>query len=191
MNEWHTRSLAQRVLDDGPGAEDLGLHPVAVLSSAVLQAGRRARHEDQASFAARARVAVEVVTGAEDGTQPAWALPYEEFAALAEAVAAACPRSMFETASACDLLLSCVLDGDQVLATDVLVEPSSQALSRALLRLVVTGEADAELLGIEHARLPDDLVVLLHDRVRTLAGSGWSDAWAGAEILEACWGEGS
>jgi len=189
MSTWHTRSLAQRVPDDGLDAEDLSQHPVAVLSSAVLRAARHARAEDQAGFAARARVAVGVVIGAEDGTQPAWALPYEEFTALADAVAATCPRPLFETAAACDLLLSCVLDGDQVLATDALVEPCSQALSRALLTLAVTGEPDAELLRAEDARLPDELVTLLHDRARALAGSGSPDAWAGAEILAACWGE--
>src|SRR6266568_3931502 len=152
MSEWHTRILAQRVPDDGLDAEDLGQHPVAVLSSAVLRAARHAQAEDQAGFAARARIAVGVVISAEDGTQPAWALPYEEFTALADAVAATCPRPLFETAAACDLLLSCVLDGDQVLATDVLVEPCSRDLSRALLRLAVTGEPDTELLGAEHVR---------------------------------------
>lgn len=189
MNEWHTRNQAHRVLDGGPTAEDLGQHPVAGLSSAVLRAARHAHAEDHAGFAARARVAAEVVIGAEDGTQPAWALPYEEFTALADAVAATCPRPVFETAAACDLLLSCVLDGDQVLATDVLVEPCSQEPSRALLRLAVAGEPDAELVGAEHVRLPDELVALLHDRARALAGTGSPDAWVGAEILAACWGE--
>jgi hypothetical protein len=189
MNEWHTRSLAQRVLDDGPAVEELGQHPVAVLSSAVLRTARHAHGEDKASFAARARVAIAVVTGAEDGTQPAWALPFAEFTALADAVASTCPRPAFETSAACDLLLSCVLDGDQVLATDVLVEPRSQELWRALVRLAVTGGSNAELVGAEHVRLPDDLVALLRDRARALGESGSPDAWVGAEILAACWGE--
>ena len=62
--------------------------PVAVLSAAVLVAARAAYGEDQADLATRAGLDAHVVHGAEDGTRPAWALPYPEFMALADAVAA-------------------------------------------------------------------------------------------------------
>lgn len=196
MSEWHTRNAAHRVLDDGPAHEDVGQHPVGVLSSAVLLAARRGRGEDQAAFAARAGVAAELIFEAEDGTQPVWALPYDEFTALADAVAVSCPRPVFETTAACDLLLSCVLDGDQVLATDVLVEPCSQDLARALLRLAVTGELDRRLLELDHLMPPDVMsvlgdadVALLRERAVALAESESPDAWVGAEILAVCWGE--
>jgi hypothetical protein len=98
--------------------------PVAVLSAAVLVAARAAYGEDRADLAARAGLAVHVVDGAEDGTDPAWSLAYPEFMALADAVAAphASRRELFETAAACDLLVTCLLDGDQAMATDVLAD---------------------------------------------------------------------
>src|SRR5215472_17070813 len=119
--------LAGRVLDERPEIGDLGRHPVAVLSAAVLAAARRGYRESQADLAARAGVGPEVVNDAEDGTRPSWALPYFEFTALADAVSALNPtmRDMFEVAAAYDLILSCVLDGDQTFAIDVLVEPGS------------------------------------------------------------------
>jgi hypothetical protein len=57
-------------------------------------------------------------------------LPYEEFTALADAVGAVWPCEVFETAAASDLLLSCVLNGDQFIAADVLTDPCSQDLAR-------------------------------------------------------------
>jgi len=186
-----------RVEDDEPAAadHDLGQHAVTVLSSSMLKAARCAGQESQADLATRAGVPVGVVKGIEDGTRAAWALPYSEFAALVDAVAARCPGSAFETAAACDLLLSCVLDGDRVFATDVLAEPGSQELAIALVRLAVTGELDSELPGLGDLRLPEHLavlrgpqVVLLRDRAAALAASGSPDAWVGVEILAACRG---
>jgi hypothetical protein len=181
---------------DSPTVGDLGEHPVAVLSSAVLTAVRHGCDEDQASFAARAGVALDVVAQAEDCTRPAWALPYGEFVALADAVAACCLPAVFETAAACDLLLTCVLNGDRVFATDVLVEPRSRELAWALLRLAITGDLDRMLPGVvDDLRLPDDVAVLsdaqvatLRRRAAALATSLSPDAWAGAEILAACRG---
>src|SRR5579863_1051977 len=114
-------------------------HPVTVLSAVVLRLTRHGMGESQSSFAARAGVAPDAVHGAEDGTCPAWALPYFEFTALADAVSVWWPRPAFETAVACDLLLSCVLDGDLVFATDVLAA-ETQDLAKALLRWAITGE---------------------------------------------------
>ena len=189
-----TLGEADRAWASAVGAEDLGEHPIAVLSAAVLKAARRAYRESGATFAARAGVAPSVMGGAEDGTSPAWALPYFEFTALADAVSVVNPwlRGMLETAAACDLLLSCVLNGDQVLATDALVEAGSQDLARVLLRWAVTGELRApgrEIVAGTEQLLSDAQVALLRERAEALASSGSPDAWVGVEIVSACWGE--
>ena len=82
-----------------------------------------------------------MVDGAEDGTRPAWELPYAEFMALADAVAVPHPswRELFETAAACDLLVTCLLDGDQAMATDVLADDDTRDMTVALLRWAITG----------------------------------------------------
>jgi len=196
MTEWHTRSLAQRGIHERPVVEDLGRHPVVVLSASVLLAGQRECGEGLASLAARAGVTEDMVLAAQDGTRPVALAPDDEFSALADAVAVSCPRPTFETAAACDLLLSCVLDGDRVLATDVLVEPSSRDLAGLMIRLAVTGRFDDQLTEIGHLRPSDVLSVLsaawvklLRDRALALALSRSPDAWAGEEILLVCWGE--
>lgn len=71
-----TPGEADRALSEAVAAGDPGEHPVAVLSAAVLTAARRAYRESQADFAQRAGVAPGVVKGAEDGTRPAWTVPY-------------------------------------------------------------------------------------------------------------------
>jgi hypothetical protein len=73
-------------------------------------------------------------------------------------------------------LLSCVLNGDQFIAADVLTDPCSQDLARALMRLAVASEPS-------NARVPEDLLARLRERATALAGSGSPDAWIGAEIL--------
>jgi hypothetical protein len=80
--------------------------------------------------------------GAEDGTRPAWELPYAEFMALTDAVAASCPswRELFETAAACDLLVTCLLDGDQAMATDVLADRNLSNQMRHQAACVVCGD---------------------------------------------------
>jgi hypothetical protein len=115
---------------------------VAVLSAAVLAAARTGYREGRADFAARAGIGLHVVEGAEDGTGPAWELPYAEFMALADAVAVLNPslRDLFETAAACDLLVTCLLDGDQAMATDVLADDDTRDITVALLRWAITGE---------------------------------------------------
>ena len=115
---------------------------MTVLSAAVLIAARTRCHENRADFAARAQLSFHVVEGAEDGTRPAWELPYAEFMALADAVAASYPswRELFETAAACDLLVTCLLDGDQAMATDVLADDDTRDVTVALLRWAITGE---------------------------------------------------
>jgi len=168
---------------------------VAALSAAVLVAARVGCHEDQAEFAGRARLGVHVVQGAEDGTRPAWALPYPEFMALADAMAAPHPswRELFETAAACDLLMTCLLDGDQAMATDVLADDDTRDTTVALLRWAITGDCRS----IQHAGLTpgkradgpsgqllnDEQRALLRQRAAVLARSSSLDAWVGAEIL--------
>jgi hypothetical protein len=168
---------------------------VAVLSAAVLVAARAAYGEDRAGLAARAGLDIHVVDDAEDGTRPAWALPYPEFMALAEALAAPHPswRELFETAAACDLLMTCLLDGDQAMATDVLADDDTRDTTVALLRWAITGDSRsvqrAGLIPWERADGPsgrllnDEQRALLRQRAAALARSCSPDAWVGAEIL--------
>jgi hypothetical protein len=175
-------------------------HSMAALSATVLWAARVGYGESPTDFACRAGVASHVVKGAEDGSRPAWVLPYPEFAALADAAAVLNPslRSMFETAAACDLLLTCVLDGDQVLATDVgefrvpgcaghvripvaLHEECGGAICPACGQCLC--EADVYGCGHSGQLLSDAQLVLLRRRATELARSGSPDAWAGAELL--------
>ena len=168
---------------------------MAVLSAAVLVAARAAYGEDRADLAARAGLDVHVVDGAESGTRPAWALPYPEFMAIADAVAAPHPswRELFETAAACDLLMTCLLDGDQAMATDVLADDDTRDTTVALLRWAITGDSRsvqrAGLTPWERADGPsgrllnDEQRALLRQRAAALARSSSPDAWVGAEIL--------
>jgi transcriptional regulator with XRE-family HTH domain len=177
------------VADDGPEKENLGEYPVAVLSAAVLRAVREGRRESRDDLARRVRVSVAVVEGVERGTHPAWALPYVEFAALARAAASAPNprlRGLFETATACDLLLSSVLNGEQALATDVLTDQATRELAMSLLRWAITGQAcplgewaPVHLSGL----LRDNDLTLLRHCATTLAASRSPDAWVGTVIL--------
>lgn len=177
-----TRSPDRRangVPADSP-PDELGQHPVAALSAAVIRMARRAARLDRAGFAERAGVSVHVVDAIEDGTPPAWALPYAEFTAVATAVSVRSPwmHGEFETAAACDLLLSCVLDGEQEFATDVLAGEDTRELAAALLRWAIKGR----LLGTAQ-------LSLLRERAQALAASRSPDAWAGARILAIWRGE--
>jgi hypothetical protein len=178
-----------------------GRQPVTVLSAAVLMAARTRSHENRADFAARAQLSFHVVEGAEDGTRPAWELPYAEFMALADAVAASCPswRELFETAAACDLLVTCLLDGDQAMATDVLADDDTRDTTVALLRWAITGNSRsvqrAGLALCERGDEPSGRLLggeqraLLRQRAAALARSSSPDAWVGAEILAAFGGD--
>jgi hypothetical protein len=172
---------------------------VTALSAAVLVAARTGCHENRADFAARAQLSFHVVEGAEDGTHPAWELPYAEFMALADAVAACHPswRELFETAAACDLLVTCLLDGDKAMATDVLADDDTRDVTVALLRWAITGDTQAaQNTGLvppqapppeerQHSghQLSDAQQTLLRQRAAALARSCSPDAWVGAEIL--------
>ena len=119
-----------------------GTCSVTVLSASVLRAARAGCRESRQDFAARAGVGLHVLEGAEDGGCPAWDLPYDTFSAIGEAVAVLNPslRTVFETAAACDLLLTSVMRGDQVFSTDVLADDDTRDLAVGLLRWAATGE---------------------------------------------------
>lgn len=179
-SEHHAASVVQ--------LDDPSEHRVAALSAALLQAVMNTYGENYEGFAARASIAAEVMAEAIAGTCPAWALPYDEFTAIADAIAALWPCAVFETAAACDLLLTCVLNGDQYMATDVLTEPCSRDLARALLTLAITSDCASGTRRARDALLPERLLALLSERATTLAGSGLPDAWVGVEILVTCQG---
>jgi hypothetical protein len=187
-SERHAASTVQSAPAGVLAAEAPAEHQVAVLSAALLHAVMNTYGDDPEGFAARAGVAAEVVAAAAAGTGPAWALPYDEFTAIADAVAALWPCAALETAAACDLLLSCVLDGNQFLATDVLTEPCSQDLAWTLLRLAITSEPANGNGKARNAMLPEDQLALLSERAARLADSESPDAWVGMEILVGCLG---
>lgn len=187
-NDGHGTSLAQPVPNGRLALEDPGEHRVAVLSAALLRAVLNTYGDGHEGFAIRADVTAEVVAEAVGGTCPAWALPYDEFTAIADTVAALWPCAVYETAAACDLLLSCVLNGDQFLATDVLTEPSSRDLAWALLKLAIVGEPDNGNPQPDAVLLPGSVLALLDERAAALASSDSPDAWVGAQILVACLG---
>lgn len=83
-----------------------------------------------------------MVAGIEDRNCPAWELPYAAFTAVGDAVSALNPplRAVFETAAACDLVLTCVMRGDRAFSTDVLADDDTRDLAVGLLRWAVTGE---------------------------------------------------
>src|SRR5579859_7594163 len=102
-------SSAAQVPEDGLAVEDLGQHPIAVLSATVLKAARAGCGMSLEYFARLSGVSVAEAEAVEAGAHPAWALPFDHFSALSDAVSAISPwmNGMFETATACDLLLSC------------------------------------------------------------------------------------
>ncbi len=178
------RSLEEPSVDEVAAPGDLVERGVATLSAAVLRFVRRARQETQELLAARAGISPSVVGAAEDGTHPVWLLEHNEFDALADAVSADCPwlSGVFETAAACDLVLSLVLAGEQTMATDVLAQPCSRYMARSMLRWAV-GSTDNVWSA---PGLGDWQLALLIARAAALAASGSPDSWLGTEILRAC-----
>ena len=71
--------------------EDPAEHRVAALSASLLRAVMITYGETHEQFAARAGVAPEIVIESVGGTCPAWALPYDEFTAIADAAEAMWP----------------------------------------------------------------------------------------------------
>jgi hypothetical protein len=161
-------------------------------------AARADCRESREDFAARAGVGLPLVEGAEDGSYPVWELPYAEFTALADAVSVLSPslRAVFETAAACDLLLTCVMRGDQAFSTDVLADDDTRHLAAGLLRWAVKCggcicpacgwcpcEAGPAGYGHRGQLLGDVDLAVLRGKASALARSGSPDAWVGAELL--------
>lgn len=178
----------QTILDHRLTPADAAEYRVAVLSAALLRAVMNTHGEDHEGFADRAGVPAGVVEATVDGTYPAWALPYDEFMALADVVAVLWPCAAFEIAAACDLLLTSVLNGDQFMATDVLTDPASRGLARALLRLAIQGQPGSNGHAAGNVRLSDSQLAQLNERASDLARSASPDAWVGTEILTGCTG---
>lgn len=76
--------------------EDAAEHRVAALSASLIRAVMITYGETNEVFAARVGLAAEVVAEALSGTCPAWALPYDEFMAIADAAEAMWPSPVFE-----------------------------------------------------------------------------------------------
>jgi len=93
---------------------------------------------------------------------------------------------VFNTAAACDLLLTGVLNGDKALAgMDAMTNPVPAQLAQALLRWAVRGEPPAAgLLGMPPVArlLPNAQRKLLRVRARTWPPRTPLDAWVGAQL---------
>lgn len=84
MHDQGTALVAEAV-NSGPAEQECeagqlaaGQAIAAVISGAVLRSARARAGESREAFAARAGVPAAAVAGAEDGTCPAWALPYDQ-----------------------------------------------------------------------------------------------------------------
>ena len=187
-SECHAAGLARPVLDSALVLDDLDEHRVTALSASLLRAVMTTYGEDHEGFAARVGISAGTVGEAANGTGPVWALPYDEFTAIADAVADLWPCAVFETAAACDFLLSCVLNGDQFMATDVLTEPTTRGLAWALLRLATSSRRGNGTSKAQGVLFPEDLLTLLRERAAALADSESPDAWVGVELLVTCMG---
>ena len=89
--------------------------------------------------------------------------------------------------------MTCLLDGDQAMATDVLADDDTRDIAVALLRWAITGDSRsvqrAGLTSCERGNGPsgrllvDEQRALLRLRAAVLARSSSPDAWVGVEIL--------
>jgi hypothetical protein len=120
----------------------------AVISGAVLLTVRGGYGESRQAFAARAGVPAVAVAGAEDGTCPAWALPYDQYQAIEAAVGVTGPglAEVFYVAAACDLFLTALLKGDAETEDAALAALRGEHASMAwsLLTWAVTGVLDGK-----------------------------------------------
>jgi hypothetical protein len=179
MQDQGTALAAGAVNGGQAGGDKRPEHPVTVISSAVLRAGRAVLGDSREMFAARARVSVELVVGIEDGTRRAWDLPGPQMTAVMDALDPETGEN-FWTATSCDLLLTDVLSGDWagVAASDALTDPAQIEAARMLLRWAVQGTA-----GYGSPLLSGAERDLLRVRAAELAASGTGDAWVGAHLL--------
>lgn len=156
-------------------------HPVTALSARVLMAGRTMLGDSPEAFAARAGADVDLVEAIEKGTRPAWDVPGPELTPIADALHPAA-GDWFWTAVACDLLLTNLLNGDDlttgVAAAEVFSDLALRELARKLLRWAIRGEGPnpVPLLSVTDR-------VMVRRRAAQLAKSRSCDAWVGEEIL--------
>lgn len=89
-------------------------------------------------------------------------------------------REVFETAAACDLLITCVMRGDQAFGTDVLAHGDTRDLAVGLLRWAVTGQF--RLPGYA-GYVPVPVAWAWHERCGgwVCPACGWCPCDAGAE----------
>jgi hypothetical protein len=163
-------SLAGQEREDGQLAACPAV--AAVISGAVLQRVHAGSGESREAFAARAGIPAAAVAGAEDGTIPAWALPYDQYQAIEAALSVTRPglAEVFYTAAACDLFLAALLKGDAETEDAALAalrgEHSSMAWS--LLTWAVTGVLDGT--PAEYLTAPSSAPLLPAEILSELAG---------------------
>ena len=171
MQDHVTALVAGAVNGGGAGGEGPG-YPGAAISGAVLRAARAAAGESREVFAARAGVSVEVAAGAEDGSCPAWALPYEMYEAIEAAVGAGNPGlgEVFAAAACCDLFVTGLLKGDAEAGDGALAELRAEYrdLAWSLLTWAVTGVLDGA--AGEYLTVPGSAPLLPLEAVSELAG---------------------
>jgi transcriptional regulator with XRE-family HTH domain len=165
-------ALAAGAVNGGRAGDEGPRYPRAAISGAVLRAARAAAGESRELFAARAGVSVEVAAGAEDGSCPAWALPYELYEAIEAAVGAGNPGlgEVFAAAACCDLFVTGLLKGDAdaedgALAT---LQAEYRDLAWSLLTWAVTGVLDRA--AGEFLTVPSSAPLLPLEAVSELAG---------------------
>jgi len=145
----------------------------SVISGAVLRRVRAGSGESQEAFAARAGVPAAAVAGAEDGSCPAWALPYDRYEAIEAAVSVLNPglREVFYAAAACDLYLAAMVKGDDQTADEALamLRAECSGMAWSLLTWAVTGVLDGE--AGEHLTAPSSAPLLPVEVVAELAGA--------------------
>ena len=142
----HVTALEAGAVNGGQAGGEGPRYPGAAVSGAVLRAARAAAGESREVFAARAGVSAEVAAGAEDGSCPAWALPYEQYEAIEAAVGVLNPglSDVFAAAACCDLFLTGLLKGDAEAEDGALAAMLGEhaGLAWSLLKWAVTGVLD-------------------------------------------------
>jgi hypothetical protein len=144
----------------------------ALISGAVLRRVRARHAESREAFAARAGVPAVTVAGAEDGTCPAWALPYDQYQAVETAVSVLNPglRDVLYVASACDLYLTALLKGDAETGDGALavLRGENASMAWSLLTWAVTGVLDGK--AGEYLTAPSRVPLLSAGVLSELAG---------------------
>jgi transcriptional regulator with XRE-family HTH domain len=168
----HVTALVAGAVNGGQAGDEGPRYPGAAISGAVLRAARAALGESREAFAARAGISAEVAAGAEDGSCPAWALPYELYEAIESAVGAGNPGlpEVFAAAACCDLFVTGLLKGDAEAEDGALaaLRAEYRDLAWSLLTWAVTGVLDGA--AGEFLTVPSSAPLLPLEAVSELAG---------------------